>query len=97
MRLPSTFGPARRARGMTLPEMMVSVSVLSILLLGFIQAQIFGRRYDAAVQSKLGATDQSRIGLGLLIALRNLAESLRADRAARRTAPPPQELPDWAD
>lgn len=33
------------------------------------------------------------IGLGLLIALRNLAESLRADRAARRTMPPPAPAP----
>lgn len=55
-----------RSTGLTIPEMMISVTIFSLLTLGFIQAQIFGLRYDAAVQSKLGATDQSRIGLGRL-------------------------------
>lgn len=77
MRLSSTFDTGRRARGMTIPEMMVSVSILSLLLLGFIQAQIFGLRYDAAVLSKLGATDQSRIGLGLLMAEIRSAKSYK--------------------
>lgn len=45
---------------MTLVEMMTTMAIFSMVVLGFISLQIFGMRQDQLVQSKLGASDQSR-------------------------------------
>ena len=47
--------------GLTLVEMMVTVSIFVVLITAFIYAHIFGLRYDQLVCSKLGASEQSRM------------------------------------
>lgn len=51
---------AARHQAMTLVEMMTTMAIFSMVVLGFISLQIFGMRQDQLVQSKLGASDQSR-------------------------------------
>ncbi len=44
----------------TLVEVMVSMGIFSLATLGLITLHFFGQRHDQLVQSKLGASDQSR-------------------------------------
>lgn len=50
--------PAQQA--FTLVELMISMGIFSMATLGLISLHLFGQRYDQLVQSKLGASDQSR-------------------------------------
>jgi hypothetical protein len=45
----------------TLPEMMVSVGIFTLMALGVVMTMIFGLKYDELVNSKLGATELSRM------------------------------------
>jgi prepilin-type N-terminal cleavage/methylation domain-containing protein len=55
------------ARAMTIPELMIAMSIFSIAVLGLVSLHIFGLQQDQIVQSKLGASDQSRRAFGQLI------------------------------
>jgi prepilin-type N-terminal cleavage/methylation domain-containing protein len=55
-------------RGLTLAEMMVTMGVFSMMVLGLVSAHIFGLKRDQLVQSKLGASEQSRRGFNQLAA-----------------------------
>ena len=55
IRMPAWGGPA-----FTLVELMISMGIFSMVMLGMISLHIFGQRHDQLVQSKLGASDQSR-------------------------------------
>ncbi len=57
---------ALRVQALTLVEMMVTMSVFSLVVVGFIYAQLFGLQQDELVNSKLGASDQSRRGFDRL-------------------------------
>lgn len=46
--------------GMSIPELLVAIGIFSITVLGLITLNLFGLRQDYLVQSKLGASDQSR-------------------------------------
>ena len=48
--------------GLTLVELMVTVAVFSMAMLALISTHIFGLRQDELIQSKLGASDESRRG-----------------------------------
>ncbi len=50
----------RRARGLTLIEMMITMGIFTFCLAAMVSAYIFGLRQDKLVQSKLGASDESR-------------------------------------
>jgi len=50
----------RKARGLTLIEMMTTMAVFGFAMSGMIAAYLFGLKQDQLVQSKLGASDQSR-------------------------------------
>jgi prepilin-type N-terminal cleavage/methylation domain-containing protein len=50
----------RRRQALTLVELMIAMTIFSMVVLGFVTLQMFGLRYDQLVQSKLGASDQSR-------------------------------------
>jgi prepilin-type N-terminal cleavage/methylation domain-containing protein len=50
----------RRARGLTLIEMMITMGIFTFCLSAMVSAYIFGLRQDQLVQSKLGASDESR-------------------------------------
>lgn len=49
-------------QALTLVEMIVTMALFSLVVIAFTYAQIFGMRQDQLVQSKLGASDQSRHG-----------------------------------
>jgi Tfp pilus assembly protein FimT len=55
---PRKFPPA--IRGITIVEMMTTMGVFSLAMLAFTYAYVFGLRQDQLVQSKLGASDESR-------------------------------------
>lgn len=50
-------------RAFTMVELMVSISIFMLLLIGVVQINLFGLRYDWIVSSKVGASNQSRIAL----------------------------------
>lgn len=52
--------PPRRTRGTTLVEMMITMGIFTFCLAAMVSAYIFGLRQDKLVQSKLGASDESR-------------------------------------
>lgn len=52
--------------GLTLVETMVAMSVFSLAMVGAIYTHLFGLRQDQLAQSKLGASDQSRYGFGMM-------------------------------
>lgn len=51
---------ARRQRALTIVEMMITTSIFGMVVAGFISLQLFGLRQGQLVESKLGASDQSR-------------------------------------
>jgi hypothetical protein len=58
--------PAKWAQAHTLVEMVTTMGVFSLVVLALLSAQIFGLRQDQLVISKLGASDQSRLGFDKL-------------------------------
>jgi prepilin-type N-terminal cleavage/methylation domain-containing protein len=51
---------------MTLVEMMVAMGIFGFVVIGLVYAHLFGLKQDQLVQSKLGASDQSRRGFSQL-------------------------------
>jgi len=58
---------ARKTRAVTLPEMMISMVVFGLLVMGLISVNLFGLRQDELVNSKLGANDSSRTAFDLML------------------------------
>lgn len=56
----------QRLRAYTMVEMMVTMAIFSLAILGVFYAHIFGLKQDRLISSKLGASDQSRRGFDLL-------------------------------
>ena len=50
----------RRQQALTLVEMMITTSIFGMVVAGFIALQLFGLSQGQLVESKLGASDQSR-------------------------------------
>jgi prepilin-type N-terminal cleavage/methylation domain-containing protein len=64
---PNNLRPSiRRSRAFTMVEMMVTMAVFSLTILGVFYAHIFGLKQDRLISSKLGASDQSRRGFDVL-------------------------------
>src|ERR1700722_20095513 len=57
----------RDAWATTLPEMMISVMVFGLLVMGLISVNLFGLRQNELVNSKLGANDGSRTAFDLML------------------------------
>lgn len=51
---------SHRNRAVTLVEMMITMSLFGMAVAGLLAVQMFGMRQDQLVESKLGASDQSR-------------------------------------
>lgn len=49
-----------RERALTIVEMLITMSIFGMVVAGFISLQLFGMRQGQLVESKLGASDQSR-------------------------------------
>lgn len=83
MRLHSKMTPvgtrvtALGLQAFTLVELMISMAIFSMATLGLLSLHIFGQRHDQLVQSKLGASDQSRR------AFDRLTEDIRAAKIWR--------------
>jgi hypothetical protein len=56
----------RRRFAMTLVETMIAMTVFSLAMIGAVYSHIYGLKQDELVQSKLGASDESRRGWNLL-------------------------------
>ena len=54
-------------RAFTLTEMMISLSVFSLVVLGMVYVNIFGMQQDGLVNSKLGASSAARRGFEQLL------------------------------
>jgi prepilin-type N-terminal cleavage/methylation domain-containing protein len=63
---PAVRIPTRRAPAFTLVEMMVAMSIFSLVSIGLVYTHLFALRQDELANSKLGASDQSRRGFSLL-------------------------------
>jgi Tfp pilus assembly protein PilW len=61
------FNAVRNSRATTLPELMISVMVFGLLVLGLISVNLYGLREDELVNSKLGANDSSRTAFDLML------------------------------
>ena len=59
------FSP-KGVRAFTMVEMMVTMVIFSLAILGVFYAHIFGLKQDRLISSKLGASDQSRRGFDIL-------------------------------
>ena len=57
---PRRASSSRHIRAMTLVEIMTAMAVFSLVLVALIYTQMFGLRYDELIQSKLGASEESR-------------------------------------
>jgi len=65
-----SFLSARKAASqwaLTLIELMVTMVIFTLVVLALISVHLFGMKYDSTVGSALGASDQSRMSLGLLL------------------------------
>jgi prepilin-type N-terminal cleavage/methylation domain-containing protein len=62
------FPPARAAQGFTLTEMMVTMAIFGMVVVGLLSLHIFGMKLNAMVDVKLQATEDSRRALGRLVA-----------------------------
>ena len=51
---------SHRNRAVTLVEMMITMALFGLGVAGLLAVQMFGMRQDQLVESKLGASDQSR-------------------------------------
>jgi prepilin-type N-terminal cleavage/methylation domain-containing protein len=64
----SRIGNGRKQhQAMTLVELMISMSIFSILIIGTVYLHMFGLRQDELVQSKLGASFESRKGFNRFV------------------------------
>lgn len=74
---PLTPPHLRKQRAMTLVEMMITMMIFGFVTVGLLQFHLFGLRQDQLVQSKLGASDQSRGAFGKLTSEIRSAKILR--------------------
>jgi Tfp pilus assembly protein PilW len=58
---------ARRLQAMTLPDLLIATTLFLMMIGGVISTNIFCMRQDELSNSKLGANDQSRLALDLLL------------------------------
>ena len=63
---PVHTGSGRRLRAMTLPEVLVSMTLFIFAVAGLLSTHIFIMRYDELNNSQLGASDQSRVNFEYL-------------------------------
>ncbi|HXS68979.1 MAG TPA: prepilin-type N-terminal cleavage/methylation domain-containing protein [Candidatus Polarisedimenticolia bacterium] len=59
--------PRERAQGFTLTEMMVTMAIFGMVVVGLLSLHIFGIKLNAMVDVKLQATEDSRRALGRLV------------------------------
>lgn len=59
--------PKNRLAGFTMIEMMTAMGIFTIACLGVVYLHLFGLQQDRLVNSKLGASDQSRQGYAALM------------------------------
>jgi len=57
----------RSLRALTLTEMMVSMSLLGLVLMGMIASQLYGMRMLQVTSPKLGSSDEARIAVSKLV------------------------------
>jgi hypothetical protein len=60
-------GDPVKMRALTLVEMMTTMAVFGYVVIALVYGQIFGLRQDELVESKLGASDQSRRDFGQIM------------------------------
>jgi hypothetical protein len=60
-------GDPLKMRALTLVEMMTTMAVFGYVVIALVYGQIFGLRQDELVESKLGASDQSRRDFGQIM------------------------------
>ena len=58
---------ARRRLGMTLAEMLVTMGIFSLVVLGLVYVQMFIMKYNELTTSQLGASEMSRMSFNDLV------------------------------
>jgi Tfp pilus assembly protein PilW len=82
------LGRNGRREAMTLVEVMVTMGIFSLVSLGLVQFHIMGLTQDRLVQSKLGASDQSRVALARLSSEIRSAKILRVGNGTAESFTP---------
>ena len=54
-------------RALTTTEMIITLAIFCVVMLGAIQLHLFGLRQDELVESKLGASDQARMSFAWMV------------------------------
>jgi Tfp pilus assembly protein PilW len=63
-----TLGPARSGiRAFTLPEVLVSAVVFSLMIIGVLSVHIFGLKLNNLVRAKMGASDEARAAISKMV------------------------------
>lgn len=57
----------RRTRAHTLTEMMVGMAIVLLVMAGVLSAHVFGLRLFEVTKTKLGASDDARVAIGLMV------------------------------
>ena len=71
------FMGRKGSQAFTLPEMMIAMSILTLVLSGVLASHLFGVRLLEITKAKLGASDESRKALGKMISEVRTAKIIR--------------------
>jgi type II secretory pathway pseudopilin PulG len=78
----------RRTAGISMPELMISLSIFGMMVAGLLAINLFGMRQDGVVNSKLGANDQSRLAFALLLSEIRSCKNLQIGSGSQTTFKP---------
>jgi prepilin-type N-terminal cleavage/methylation domain-containing protein len=85
---------ANSRSGFTLPEIMVSMTIIMLVMAAVLGSHLFGMRMFELTKAKLGASDDARKAIGLLIAEIRSAKVVRIGQGNQSTfvETPPNSL-----
>lgn len=81
-------GAGRRASGFTIPEFMITTAVSVLVMAGIIACHVMGLRMFEMTKAKLGASDDARRSINLLIAELRSAKVVRVGSGSVKTFAP---------
>lgn len=79
---------SRRAAGFTIPEFMITVAVSVLVMAGIVACHLMGLRMFEMTKAKLGASDEARRSINLLIAELRSAKVVRVGSGSAKTFAP---------
>jgi prepilin-type N-terminal cleavage/methylation domain-containing protein len=81
----SKVQPRRRQQGHTLPELLVTMTVVLLVLAGVLAGHVFGLRLFEMNKAKLGASDDARAAIGYMVTEIRAAKLVRIGNGTATT------------